>query len=598
MKIGLEIHFQLNTGKLFCRCPCDGNEKELFRFSRSLSSLTGESGNIDPAARYEGERSRNFTYIVTENSCLVECDEEPPHSINESALLTAIAVSKALHCTITDKVTYMRKIVVDGSNTSGFQRTAIIGMNGYMETPSGNVRISTVCLEEDAARKIEEKENTVIYSLDRLGIPLIEVSTEPDIKSKDHAVETARQIGYLIMATGNSRRSVDAIRQDVNMSMDYGRVEIKGVQRLSLIKDLLDYEEKRQTALSSAAEIISGRGGFAADSFIFRDVSNYFSDTKSSLISNGLKHGKIYAAIAKNLAGTLKNGNMRIGKEIADVMKSFGVKGILHSDELPAYGITSEEMDRIYADMGRGKDDAVIMVITDEAHIDFLRERMVERIQKILSKDFSETRGPDGEETRFLRPMPGKERMYPETDIPVISVTGEQFNLAEKMKPPAMDESISSLVEKFGISRQIAESIVRDLRMQIFTEFSSLYDPKEVARTMQQTIPELEKKLKKTIDESTLREILEIAGKLNLDRYQLQRAFEVAMSTGLSMNDLIAGHYLDEIGPEEIERLILDAEKKGLNINDKNLINEFRKMTTELFDPKAVLEIYKKLKNR
>ncbi|MHB8559873.1 MAG: Glu-tRNA(Gln) amidotransferase subunit GatE, partial [Thermoplasmataceae archaeon] len=180
LKVGLEVHMQLNTGKLFCRCMGNAAEnRNYFHFTRLLRPTLSELGKMDLAAKYEMDRDRNFTYDVTDNTCLVEFDEEPPHEVDSEALKASIIMSMALHCTVVEYVSTMRKVVVDGSNTSGFQRTSIIGIGGYIETSKGKVRISTVCLEEDSARKIDGEKSTVTYSLDRLGIPLIEVSTEP-----------------------------------------------------------------------------------------------------------------------------------------------------------------------------------------------------------------------------------------------------------------------------------------------------------------------------------------------------------------------------------------------------------------------------------
>ena len=246
IKIGLEIHFQVSDGKLFCRCPTDSAAGELFRFERRMIATASEMGSMDRAAKYEMERNLLSEYVASENSCLVEYDEEPPHEVDRKALKAALIASLALNCKMLNNVFFMRKVVVDGSNTSGFQRTAIIALNGWVETSRGKVRISSVSLEEDSARLLENGNGRSIYSLDRLGIPLIEIATEPDIIDEDHAVETAKAIGYFVQASGFSRMTVDAIRQDVNVSFGYGRVEIKGVQKLSLIPEVISYELSRQ----------------------------------------------------------------------------------------------------------------------------------------------------------------------------------------------------------------------------------------------------------------------------------------------------------------------------------------------------------------
>ena len=231
-KAGLEIHQQLNTNKLFCKCPSNltDNKPEII-LKRKLRASKGESDKLDTAAQYEQLKDKIFNYQANkENSCLVEYDEEPPHNINEDALNLALQVALLFKAEIPDEIQVMRKTVVDGSNTSGFQRTAMIARNGKIQTSKGIVRISTICLEEDAARKVKEDKNSTTFNLDRLGIPLVEIATSPDIKSGEQAKEVALKLGDILRSC-KVRRGIGTIRQDVNVSVrGQNRVEIKGMQ--------------------------------------------------------------------------------------------------------------------------------------------------------------------------------------------------------------------------------------------------------------------------------------------------------------------------------------------------------------------------------
>ncbi|MBI2109648.1 Glu-tRNA(Gln) amidotransferase subunit GatE [Candidatus Woesearchaeota archaeon] len=247
LKIGLEIHRQMETHKLFCSCPSILTDNPGIKIMRRLIATKSELGEEDVVARYEMGKNRYVTYeYPEESSCLVEADDEPPHPVNKHALETALIVAKLLNCKITDEVHFMRKQVLDYSNTSGFQRSSLIGFDGYIETPKGKVSIQGVCLEEDAARKIKEEKDYVTYRLDRLGIPLIEVSTGPDIDDPDHAKEIAEYIGMVLKSTGRFKSGIGTIRQDVNLSIKgYPRVEVKGFQDLRSMPKVIRNEVER-----------------------------------------------------------------------------------------------------------------------------------------------------------------------------------------------------------------------------------------------------------------------------------------------------------------------------------------------------------------
>ncbi|MBC8435033.1 Glu-tRNA(Gln) amidotransferase subunit GatE [archaeon] len=247
LKSGLEIHQQLNTNKLFCNCPSLlRNDEPKFKAERKLNPVVGETGEIDSAAAYEKSKDKKFVYEFYDTNCLVELDEEPPHEINHESLKIALQICELMNCQIFPVTQIMRKTVIDGSNTSGFQRTVLIGHDGFIETSVGKVGIETIALEEDAARKISSDEKTTTYRLDRLGIPLVEITTKPDLKSPEQIKEAALKIGEILRAC-NVKRGIGTIRQDVNVSIKgLERVEIKGFQDTKIMLKTIDTEIERQ----------------------------------------------------------------------------------------------------------------------------------------------------------------------------------------------------------------------------------------------------------------------------------------------------------------------------------------------------------------
>ena len=249
-RCGLEIHQQLETNKLFCNCPSlvnDENKPDVI-VKRRLRVVVGESGEKDIAAEYEKIKNKEFIYeSCSSSSCLIELDEEPPLELNKEALMISLEIALLLKCKIVDKINVMRKIVIDGSNPTGFQRTMLIGYDGEINTSRGIVKVESLCLEEEAAKKIRDDENSITYRLDRLGIPLVEIATDASIKDNEHAKETASIIGMILRSTEEVKRGIGSIRQDLNISIKkHPRVEVKGFQELKDIPKAVELEVGRQ----------------------------------------------------------------------------------------------------------------------------------------------------------------------------------------------------------------------------------------------------------------------------------------------------------------------------------------------------------------
>lgn len=246
-KSGLEIHQQLDTKKLFCNTPSFlRNDEPIYSVKRKLHAIAGETGIIDEAVKHEASLDREFIYQGYDSISLIELDEEPPLAINEEALEIGLHIALLLNCDILPVSQVMRKTVIDGSNTSGFQRTVLIARNGYIETKDGKVKIDTVVLEEDAARIISREKDKTIYRLDRLGIPLVEIATAPDIKTPEQFKEVALHIGDILRAC-KVKRGIGTIRQDVNLSIKgHPRIEIKGFQDVKMFILTINKEIERQ----------------------------------------------------------------------------------------------------------------------------------------------------------------------------------------------------------------------------------------------------------------------------------------------------------------------------------------------------------------
>ena len=593
--IGLEVHMQIDVGKLFCRCNSEGQLLEE-SFVRRLHSSSGEIGSKDISTYYEEARDRLFKYIVSENSCLVEADEEPPLEINRKALKAALAMSMAFSSSIMDRVSVMRKVVIDGSNTSGFQRTSLIGIGGEIKSGKAKAGITAICLEEDSCRKVEEKANMVVYSLDRLGLPLIEISTSPDMKSAEDAMSIAREIGNRMLVMGLLRKGADAIRQDVNFSMGYGRVEIKGVSKLSAFREILENEADRQKWLAEAVKRVKANGGF--EKLEFSDVTPLLTDTDSKIIWKGLNDGKkIYATKLANFRGVMKTDHFRFGREIADALKQINIKGVIHYEELPAYGLTINERDTITEYFSLKDNDSFLLLIIEPDKVQDASTVIKERIEKLLSLDFSETRAAlEDNTTRYMRPLSGSSRMYPETDIPVIKIDGQILEEASEEIPEGLESFTSSISRKYGISIQDAETIISDGKLEKFTLLANEKNGKVLSRIINQTIPEMNKKYGKEVSWDQIRIVIEYCIKNSLGRYSMERAIDMLYS-GNSVKEILNLNLLKPVSEESIMNLIKKCDI-DINSNMTDIVRKLNSMNEGVIDPSIVARLINTVRNK
>lgn len=493
LKCGIEIHQQLEGKKLFCSCPTELREDHPdFIITRKLRATAGESGEVDIAAKEEQIKDRTFIYQgYFNNTCLVETDSEPPHEVNSEALYTALQFSQLVDAKVPSVVQVMRKIVIDGSNTSGFQRTALLAREGKIQTSDGEVRIENISLEEDSCRTIEEKAEEKTYRLDRLGIPLIEIGTKPDIKTPEQCQETAKKIGLLLRSLPGVKRGLGTIRQDVNISITGGnRIEIKGAQDLKQLPLLVELEAKRQEELLKIRDELK-KVKIKLNSLSLVDLTEIFQNTSSSLIRKSLeKNGKVMGIKLSQLAGypgRELQPDYRIGTEFSGRAKAkAGVGGIFHSDELPDYGISEKEVAEVKDKLKTARSDAFILVCSTEEKAQRALEAVYERVQELFIGVPKEVRkaNPDGT-TTFQRMMPGASRMYPETDVPLVKP-----NLKGLRLPETLEEKALRYQKDWGLSSDLASFVAKSDKMLLFEELVDKYPsvkPAFVAETLTST---------------------------------------------------------------------------------------------------------------
>jgi len=485
---GIEIHQQLNTKKLFCSCESELSDESTATYFRRLRPSAGESGITDRAAVAESKRQLGFRYQSPPRvSCLIDLDEEPPNDLDGEALDIALTFSAMINAKIIDEIYFMRKIVVDGSGPSGYQRTAMVAVDGHIDVNGRRIAIETVCLEEDSARKVEEKDGEITYRLDRLSIPLVEVATGPDIRTPEEAMEVAQRLGTIFRATKKVKRGIGTIREDINISLPGGpRTEIKGAQDLRLLPVYVENEVQRHEMLIRVKDILISRNASADEKIA--DVTDIFKDCPSKVIRSALSEkGKVLAVKLNGFAGVLNGdgGKLRLGSEVAQRARTkAGVKGVFHSDELPAYGIEQIHVDSVKKHLGMSAEDAFVLCAEKEKKAITALEAVAERAKEALAGVPEETRDPRPDGTSgYMRPLPGAARMYPETDVPPILITGEKLKEIYDNLPELPEAIEKRLISQYGINDQQARQIVREGNEDIFENIAKDKDMISVAAT-------------------------------------------------------------------------------------------------------------------
>ena len=505
VKIGLEIHQQLATNKkLFCNCTPIESDEYFLKFQRKLRASKSELGEFDPAALFEKSKSKTIMYYANpQSSCLVEQDEEPPHKLDDEAKKISFIIASTLRSNIFSEIYPMRKTVVDGSNTTGFQRTMLISQGGFFEVDDKKIGIQSICLEEDAAKILGDEGSIRKYSLERLGVPLVEIATEPFEVNPKQIKKIALALGRILRSTKKVKRGLGSIRQDVNVSIKEGGVviEVKGVQQLDQLEKVVEYEAKRQDGLLKISNKLQERNWKHNENEDRKDITELFSKCKSKIIQNAIKNKqKIFAISFRNMAGMFGYSpyeNIRLGKEIAELVRFFGIGGVFHSDELPNYGVENSDIIDLKKVLQIDDNDGFLILASPEEKIHVIINQIILRIEHIKNKGIPiDTRlATQSGETKFLRPRPGAARMYPETDIPPIIVSKEELEYAEKNIPKSWDESIKELQTKYKINFQLSEQIFDSRYMELFEEIveETSVNPTFVASILCSTITNLER---------------------------------------------------------------------------------------------------------
>jgi len=568
LKVGLEIHQQLNTNKkLFCKCRPIESDEYTEKFSRRLRTAKSELGELDPAALFEKTKSKKISYYAnSQSSCLVEKDEEPPHDLDYDAKKTSLLISCMLESKIFSEIHVMRKTVIDGSNTAGFQRTMLVSQGGNLNVNGKKIGVQAICLEEDAAKLLKDEQDQRNYSLDRLGIPLVEIALEPVIAKPTEVKEIALTLGRLLRVTGMVKRGIGSIRQDVNISvMNSGVVEVKGVQQLDQLEKIIDYEAKRQYGLILIAEKLKKLSITISKEDVF-DITEVFKDCESKIIQNALKLKiKIKAILVRNFSGMFgfePYPGIRLGKEIGQLVRFFGVGGVFHSDELPNYGINDSDVDNVKKYLKLVDGDGFLIIAGEDSKLDYAIDSIINRIKDAAQGVPAETRGAtqDGE-TIFLRPRPGASRMYPETDIPSISVLPEEIKLAKENIPKSWNDSIAEIQQKYSLNSQLSEQIFDSEYLELFEKIckNKKNSPNFVASILCSSITNLQRK---GFDAILLKpehiiESFELLASDKIPKESLEIIFESIMS-GKSENVSIAMQSTDvsSMGEDELNDIL------------------------------------------
>jgi len=480
-KSGLEIHQQLLTAKkLFCRCPAgrysDAFDAEILRHMRPTLS---ELGEYDGTALMEFKTKKEIIYrIKRETVCTYEMDDTPPFELNEDALDIALGIGMLYDCKMIDELHIARKQYLDGSIPTGFQRTTIVGVDGKVPYKGRDIRIVQLGLEEDACREVSDIGHRRVYLTDRLGMPLIETVTAPDMRTPQEAAEVGQILRRLVRTTGKVRTGIGAAREDVNVSVTGGtRVEIKGVPRIPRIPLLTYTEAMRQWNLLRLRDELARRGivtaSFKASA---EDVGKVLRRTEYQPVRSAVASGMtVHGVRLIGFRGLLRwqtQTHTFFSREISDRVRVIAclttLPNIIHSDS-PSETLASSEWLAVRKAMGAGPDDTLVIVWGPETDARLGAQEIIARAREATVGIPSETRQAHIDGTNgFERILPGPDRMYPDTDLPAKRITAERLEGIRASLPPNI-LSLEKRYREIGVPADLVEKLA-------VSPFASLFE--------------------------------------------------------------------------------------------------------------------------
>ena len=573
LKCGLEIHQQLNTQtKLFCRCPAElqGSREPEFIISRKMRPVLGEMGTYDKAMLTEYGKGMGIVYEgYNDVICTYEMDNTPPFSCNSEARKIALQIALLLNANIIEEMHVCRKNYLDGSVPCGFQRTMILGTDGYIELENGKrIGIDILSLEEEAARRIKTEKKTNYFRLDRLGIPLVEVTTRPDINNPDECRESAERIGLLLWST-NVKKVIGSIRQDINVSIAKGtRIEIKGVQKLGWIPVLINHEISRQLKL---IEIIHELEKKKLDeknvNENFIDLSEPLAKIKSNFISKGIKSGKKLFGVNfsgfKGIFGKELMEDYRFGTEVSSKVKIIsGLQGIIHSDEdLNKYKFSKEDIEKIKEKLSSKEGDCFILVLGPEEDVKKAMKVIINRVKFAFKGVPPETRKAlENGNTEFLRELHGGARLYPDTDTEAIFNLKEEIQEIHKNLPELPWLTIKKYSKKYDTEERMIKDLIFTGKLQLFDDLIKLYtdNPSLIFTTLLETTTALRREGKnmENISDNDFLEIFTLLKKKEISKEAIEELMSLkADSPELSIDQIKKKSKIESITLEDLKKL-------------------------------------------
>jgi glutamyl-tRNA(Gln) amidotransferase subunit E len=475
LRCGLEVHQQLKTEhKLFCKCPntayTDRYDAEILRHMRPTLS---EMGEYDRTALMEFRTRKEILYRLNrERICTYEIDDAPPFGLNREALDIAIEIALLFQCNIVGEIHIARKQYLDGSIPTGFQRTMIVGLDGWFPLDGRRIGVRQISLEEDACREVSDIGHTRTYYTDRLCVPLIEVVTDPDFRTPEEAFRGAETIRRVTRVTNKVRRGPGSTRQDTNVSVSGGdRVEVKGVPSTSFIPHLVHWEAVRQRALIQIAATLAHRS-LTKDDFAesWVDVTPLMRLTRFTPIRNVVESGGVAYVVRlpryKGILGHSLGRDRRFVDELRDRVRVVacldGQPNLLYSED-PAASIAQRIWRRASASLGASENDTVVLLWGPERDVITAAEEVVRRCRDALDAVLPDTRQVelDGT-TRFERVLAGPNRMYPDTDMPPVAVSADHLARIEAGCPALPWERYEVLTKECGLPHDAADALILD----------------------------------------------------------------------------------------------------------------------------------------